>query len=81
MFAEWLVYLLLAYFALGLFFAIPFIVWGVQQIDTQAKGAGWGFRCLIFPGATALWPLLLYRWRRGDTDPAVERNAHREAAG
>ena len=63
--AEWFVNALTAYVAIGIVFAIPFVSIGVQRVDAVAKGAGLGFRLLILPGVTALWPLLLLRWVRG----------------
>ena len=80
MFAELFVEFLAVYSALGVIFALPFVTAGVQQIDSQAKGTGFGFRALIFPGAVAFWPLLLQRWVRGGPDPPVERNSHRRNA-
>lgn len=68
-----------AYLAAGLLFALVFVTAGVQRVDPAARGATWGFRVLILPGATALWPLLLARWLRGGPPPE-ERNAHRDAA-
>jgi hypothetical protein len=68
------------YLALGAAFAVAFAIAGVQRIDPAARGAGWGFRLIILPGAAALWPLLLRRWLSGDTAPPRERNAHRDAA-
>ena len=56
------------YFLLGLGFAGVFQVWGLTQLDSAARGAGLGFRLLITPGISALWPLLAWRWwehRRG----------------
>jgi len=50
-----------AYFGIGLLFAIYFAVWGAQRLDSAAADAPWGFRLLIVPGATALWPVLLPR--------------------
>jgi hypothetical protein len=52
------------YAALGVIFAIAFLVRGVSRIDAHAAGAGSGFRLMIFPGVVALWPLLLSRWIR-----------------
>lgn len=52
------------YFALGAIFAIAFALRGVERVDPVAKGASWGFRLLILPGAAAFWPLLLGRWLR-----------------
>ena len=77
--ARWIVGLLLAYLALGAVFAPAFALAGAQRIDPAARGATWGFRVLILPGAAALWPLLLRRWWLGQPPPE-ERNAHRRAA-
>jgi len=56
------------------------VIAGVQRIDQQAKGSGAGFRLIILPGVVVWWPLLLRRWLRGDGQPPVERNAHRDHA-
>ena len=50
------------YLALGALFAIAFVIRGCSAIDPTAKGAGVGFRMLIFPASAALWPLLLTKW-------------------
>jgi hypothetical protein len=68
---------LLGYASLGVVFALSFVSIGVQKIDPEARGAGIGFRALIFPGVVALWPLLLRRWAGGATEPPLERNPHR----
>ncbi len=80
MLAAVVIELMAAYCLLGVLFAVAFVTAGVQRIDSQAKGSGLGFRMLIFPGAVAFWPLLLRRWVRGFSDPAVEQNPHRRAA-
>ena len=68
----------LALYALvGLLFAIVFVGYGVQRIDTQARGAGLGFRLLILPGVAAFWPMFLSRWARGVPDPPIEKTPHR----
>jgi hypothetical protein len=67
------------YLALGLLFALAFTCFGVGRIDPAARGSGIGFRLLIVPGSTMLWPLLLRRWLRREQPPR-ERNAHRDAA-
>lgn len=77
--AEFLVAAAGSYLAAGLVFALAFVTAGVQRVDPAARGAPWGFRLLILPGAAALWPLLLARWVRG-APPPTERNAHRDAA-
>ncbi len=62
--AELFVSALTWYVAMGFLFAIAFVSRGVSRIDGQAAGAGLGFRLIILPGVTALWPLLLHRWIR-----------------
>ena len=64
------------YGVIGIVFAIPFVVKGVQRIDEEAIGSGWGFRLLILPGCVAFWPLLLKRWVSGRHTPPEERNPH-----
>ena len=64
------------YSAIGIVFALVFVVKGALQIDEEAVGAGWGFRLLILPGCVAFWPLLLKRWVSGRHTPPEERNAH-----
>ncbi len=77
--ANWLVILLGVYAALGLIFAIAFVIRGVGRIDPAAQDGTWGFRLLILPGTVALWPLLARRWFGGITSPPEECNPHRDA--
>lgn len=77
--AAWVVGGLAMYGAVGVLFALFFVVAGVNRIDPTARESTWGFRVMIFPGAVALWPLLLKRSIRRETAPA-ETNAHRSAA-
>jgi hypothetical protein len=79
-FAQILLWTLSCYAAIGAVFAVAFASFGAARIDPSANGASVGFRLLILPGATALWPVLLRRWLRGDRTPPRERNAHRRAA-
>lgn len=53
---------LLIYLLLGVVFALVFITIGAGKLDEKAKGTSWVFRVLIFPGAMALWPVLLLKW-------------------
>ncbi len=66
------------YFTLGFLFALFFVSKGVRVVDSAAHSATFGFRLLIFPGAMALWPVLLKRWLK--PIPRQEHNAHRHAA-
>ena len=67
--AEWLVLLLGSYLAVGLIFALPFVLRGVNRIDPVAREGTWGFRLIILPGVVACWPLLLKRWIGGKPPP------------
>lgn len=67
--AEWFVRLLTAYAAIGIAFGILFVAAVVHRIDPVARGAGFGFRLVILPGAAGLWPLLLIRWARHPAAP------------
>ena len=64
---EWFVKLLSVYTAIGVGFAIVFVTAGLHRVDSLAKDAGLGFRLIILPGVTALWPILLIRWLRGSS--------------
>ncbi len=65
------------YALLGVVFALAFVTIGVKRIDSRANGSGAAFRLLIFPGSVAFWPLLLYRWIAGKSEPPEERDPHR----
>ena len=68
------------YFACGVVFAVPFVLWGAKAVDSRATHGTWGFRLLIIPGVTAFWPLLMHRWLRHISEPPEESTAHRELA-
>ena len=76
-FAKAFIYTLALYAGCGLALAVPFIWYGVQRVDSEAHGAGVGFRLLILPGVAAFWPMFLYRWWRGIVEPPTEENPHR----
>jgi hypothetical protein len=69
--------LLAIYAAIGSLFALAFVSAGITRVDAEAKGSGWGFRAIIFPGVVAFWPLLLSRWARGITEPPTQKDPHR----
>jgi hypothetical protein len=62
--AEFFVAALALYGSAGVAFAIAFVLFGIHCIDPIAEHSPIGFRLIIIPGATALWPLLLTRWFR-----------------
>ena len=61
------------YLALGVVFAVPFVLKGVNRLDPAARGGTLGFRVLILPGCVLLWPAMLSRWvkslRSAGTNP------------
>lgn len=65
--ANALVACLAAYAAVGVVFAVPFVLRGVDRIDPAAPGSTWGFRLVIAPGVVALWPLLAQALAEGRT--------------
>jgi hypothetical protein len=52
------------YVAAGALFALAFVSRGVEVIDPAARDASVLVRLLLLPGAVALWPVLLVKWRR-----------------
>jgi hypothetical protein len=76
-FAKAIVYTMAIYASVGLLFAMPFVWFGVERVDSEAQGSGVGFRLLILPGVAAFWPMFFYRWTRGIVEPPVETNPHR----
>ena len=64
-FVKTFVYALATYASLGLVFAVPFVWFGVQLLDSEAQGSGIGFRLLILPGVAAFWPMFLYAGGEG----------------
>jgi hypothetical protein len=69
-----------AYLGAGFLFALGFAARGAGRLDPVATRGSPGFRILILPGATLLWPLLLAKLLRGGPAPPIERNAHRLVA-
>ncbi len=62
--SELFVRALALYAGMGFGFAIAFVALGVTPVDGNAAGTRLGFRLIILPGVTALWPVLLHRWIR-----------------
>ncbi len=85
--AQVIINLVSLYLIAGLIFAVPFLLFGVQRLDEDAKWDlgfwnifdGIGLRLLLSPGICAFWPLFALRLLRGKTKPH-ERNAHRNLA-
>lgn len=67
------------YFSVGIVFAAWFATLGAQKMDSVASGAGLRFRLLLIPGATALWPILLFAGlrSRGTSDAAEDQEGSR----
>lgn len=78
--AQFLVNACAAYLTCGAIFALLFLWRGVGRLDPLAAHGTIGFRVLVFPGVTALWPLFAIRLARRDSTPPDEWTAHRAAA-
>lgn len=81
--AESLVGLAQLWAQAGLAVAAVFLLWGIDRVEPNARGA-YVFRPLLVPGVVLLWPLVLWRWavsEGGRTDPLSRhrppRGAHR----
>jgi len=61
--AHAVLWTLAAYAAAGVAFAVPFLIFGIDRVDSGAKDAPFLFRLLVFPGVVALWPLIARKWR------------------
>ena len=61
--AVMLLWVLSLYAGCGVIFAAAFVWRGAGVIDPVAIRAPLNVRVAIFPGAAALWPWLLLRWR------------------
>jgi len=60
--ADFILLALASYAMLGVVFGVCFVTTGIGRVDHAAIGAPWSFRVLVFPGAAALWPLMLLKW-------------------
>ena len=64
MIIDVLVYIFLAYLAIGVLFSIAFVVKGVDAIDNEAARSPKTFRIVLVPGAILLWPVLIIKWMK-----------------
>jgi len=64
------------YIILGAMFALAFVTTLGRKLDPATKGSSIGFRLVILPSITLLWPLLFVRWLRDRSLP-TECTAHR----
>lgn len=59
--AQFIVGVFTVYLVSGAIFAVPFLWRWVGRVDPLAAHSTLGFRALVFPGVTALWPLFVIR--------------------
>lgn len=45
----------------GFVIAVPFLVFGIDRIDENARGT-YVFRPLLLPAVILIWPIVLWRW-------------------
>lgn len=51
-----------AYLVCGIIFAVLFVPSALDRFDPRARGSTRGFRWMILPGMTLLWPVFARRW-------------------
>lgn len=61
---------------IGAAVAAVFLLWGIDRIDANARGAH-VFRPLLVPGILLIWPLVLWRWVVLETGRDDWRARHR----
>jgi len=64
------------YLAIGILFAVWFVIFGITKLDESAKSTGIGFRLIVFFGVAVFWVLLAKRLLFHEILP-TENNAHR----
>jgi hypothetical protein len=52
------------YAAVGIAAAVAFVSFGISRVLPHPMPATLGARLLILPGSAALWPYVLWRWRK-----------------
>ena len=57
-------YGLALYALIGVVTGLAFVTFGVSQVLPHAATVTAGARILLLPGAAALWPYVLMRWRK-----------------
>lgn len=67
--AQALVMAMQAWGIIGALVAAVFLTIGMDRIDEDARGA-YIFRPLLIPGVLLIWPLVLWRWWRIETEAA-----------
>ena len=84
--AEAILFCLKVWATIGGVVALAFLVFGIDRIDEDARGA-YIFRPLLVPGVMLIWPLVLWRWYVLETESdnwfnrhMPVRNAHRITA-
>lgn len=73
---ETIIFAVFVYLAIGILFAVWFVVFGIAKLDESAKATSFGFRLIIFFGAALFWVLLAKRLLLSETIP-TENNEHR----
>ena len=61
---------------IGLVVAVPFLTFGMDRIDENARGA-YIFRPLLLPAVILIWPVVLWRWFLLETKRDDWKGRHR----
>lgn len=74
-FTTSLLSLIATYLALGALFGVAFVFAGAARLNEPAAHTPLRVRLIFYPGAVALWPLLLSKWMRSGKPQPVAASA------
>ncbi len=78
--AAVLIWLVQAWLYVGTAVAVAFVLFGIDRVEENARGA-YTFRPLLIPGIVLLWPLVVWRWLRLETGQPAWQARYRPLVG
>lgn len=78
--AEAIVMAIQAWGIMGAIISAVFLTVGIDRVDEDARGA-YIFRPLLIPGVMLIWPLVLWRWWRIESQRAGWAERYRPVRG
>ena len=61
---------------IGAVVALPFLIFGIDRIDEDARDA-YVFRPLLIPGILLIWPIVLWRWWQIESESSAWMSRYR----
>ncbi len=75
-FAQAIVMFIQTWGTIGALVAVPFLTFGIDRIDEDARDA-YVFRPLLIPGILLIWPLVLWRWWQIESEASAWMSRYR----